>query len=74
MDLLVQCGTITTDQLAEIIKHNADRVCMRFCIFTSPMEVMFSPGFVCGFVSLFVCEQDNSKTCGRILMKSSRYV
>ena len=35
---------------------------------------MFSPGFVCGFVSLFVCEQDNSKTYGWILMKFSGYV
>ena len=36
---------------------------------------MFSPGFVCGLVSLcvceFICEQDNSKTYGRILMKFS---
>ena len=31
---------------------------------------MFLPGFVCAFV----CEQDNSKTCGRILMKFSGYV
>ena len=29
---------------------------------------MFSPGFVCGFVFEFVCEQDNSKTYRRILM------
>ena len=36
---------------------------------------MFLPGFVCAFVSLmFVCEQDNSKTYGRILMKFSGYV
>ena len=35
---------------------------------------MFSPGFVCGFVSVFVCEQDNSNTHGRILMKLSGYV
>ena len=28
---------------------------------------MFSPWFVCGFV----CEQDNSKSYGRILMKFS---
>ena len=33
---------------------------------------MFSPGTVC--LSLFVCEQDNSKTYGRILMKFSGYV
>ena len=36
---------------------------------------MFLPGFVCGFVSLFVslcvCEQDNSKTYTQILMKFS---
>ena len=32
---------------------------------------MFSPGFVCGFVSLFVCEQDNSNY-GRILMNGTR--
>ena len=35
---------------------------------------MFLPGFVCGFVSLFVCEQDYSKTYGQILMKFSGYV
>ena len=35
---------------------------------------MFSPGFICGFVSLFVCERDNSKSYGRILMKFSGYV
>ena len=39
-------------------------------IFTSTKEVMFLPGFVCGFV----CEHDNSKTYGRILMKFSGYV
>ena len=39
-------------------------------IITSAKEVMFSPGFVCEFV----CEQDNSKTYGRILMKFSGYV
>ena len=43
-------------------------------IFTSAKEVMFLPVFVCGFVSLFVCEHDNSKTYGRILMKFSRHV
>ena len=31
-------------------------------IFTFAKEVMFSPGFVCLSVCLFVCEQDNSKT------------
>ena len=31
---------------------------------------MFLPGFVCEFV----CDQDNSKTYGRILMKFSGYV
>ena len=36
-------------------------------IFTYTKEVMFSPGFVCGFVSLFVCEQDNSKSYGQIM-------
>ena len=45
---------------------------------TSAKDVMFSPGFVCGFVSLFVslciCEEDNSKTYVRILMKISGYV
>ena len=35
---------------------------------------MFSPGFVCLSVHLFVCEQDNSKTYGRILIKFSGYV
>ena len=42
----------------------------KFRIFTSAKEVMFSPGFV----RLFVCEQDNSKTYGRILIKFSGYV
>ena len=37
---------------------------------TSTKEVIFSLGFVCEFV----CEQDNSKTYGRILMKFSGYV
>ena len=41
---------------------------------TSTKEVMFLPGFVCGFVSLFDCKQDNSETCRRILMKFSGYV
>ena len=46
---------------------------MCWCQFvTSAKEVMFSHVFVCGFVSLFVCEQDNSKTYGRIMMKFSR--
>ena len=39
-------------------------------VITSVNEVMFSPGFVCEFV----CEQDNSKTYGWILMKFSGYV
>ena len=30
---------------------------------------MFSPGFVCPSVCLFVCEHDNSKTYGQILIK-----
>ena len=40
---------------------------------TSTKEVMFSPDFVCGFMSLCVCEQDNSKTYGQILMNFSGY-
>ena len=39
-------------------------------LFTSAKEVMFSPGLA----RLFVCEQDNSKNYGRILIKFSRYV
>ena len=39
-------------------------------IITSANEAMFSPGFV----HLSVCEQDNSKTYRRILMKFSGYV
>ena len=36
---------------------------------------MISPGFVCLSVfCLFVCEQDNSKTYGRILINFSGYV
>ena len=35
-----------------------------------PRRLMFSPGFV----RLFVCKQDNSKTYGRILMKFAGYV
>ena len=35
---------------------------------------MLSCEFVCAFVCLCVCEQDNSKTYGRILMKFSGYV
>ena len=35
---------------------------------------MFSPGFVCPSVYLFVCEKDNSKNYGRILIKFSGYV
>ena len=31
-------------------------------IITSAKEITFTPGFVCGFVHLFVCEEDNSKT------------
>ena len=34
---------------------------------------MFLCLFVCGLVCLFVCEQDNSKTYGRILTKFSGY-
>ena len=41
-----------------------------FYIITSAKEVMFLLGFVC----LSVCEQDNSKTYGRILIKFSGYV
>ena len=37
---------------------------------TFAKEVMFLPGFVC----LCVCEQDNSKTYGQILMKFSKYI
>ena len=33
-----------------------------YFLITSTKEVMFSPGLVCGFVCLCVCEQDNSKT------------
>ena len=32
--------------------HMARNACLR--VMTSAKEVMFSPGFVCGFVSLFV--------------------
>ena len=35
---------------------------------------MFLCELVCAFVCLFVSAQDNSKTCGRILMKFSGYV
>ena len=45
-----------------------------FQLITSAKEVMFSPGFVCLSVCLFVCEQDNSKKYGRILIKFSGYV
>jgi len=36
---------------------------------TSAKEVMFLPDFVCLFVCLSVCEQDNSKSSGRIFLK-----
>ena len=37
----------------------------KYVIFTSTKEVMFSRGLVC----LSVCEQDNSKPFGQILIK-----
>ena len=40
---------------------------------TSAEDVMFSPGFVCPSV-WFICEQDNSKTYGLILIKFSGHV
>ena len=43
-------------------------------LITSAKEVMFSAGFVCPSVCLFLCEQDNSKTYGRILIKLQGYV
>ena len=39
-------------------------------IFTSAKEVMLLPHFVC----LFVCQQDNSKSYGRIFLKFWGYV
>ena len=39
-------------------------------IITSAKEVMFLPEFVC----LSVCQQDNSKSYGRIFLKFSGYV
>jgi len=50
-------------------------VCLSVCVslyrsvslFTSAEEVMFLPEFVC----LSVCEQDNSKSSGRIFLKFS---
>jgi len=38
-------------------------------IFTSAKEVMFLSDFVCLSVCLSVCEQDNSKSYGRIFLK-----
>ena len=43
-------------------------------LITSAKKVMFLPGFVCPSVCLFVCEQDNSKLSGWILIKFRRYV
>jgi len=42
-----------------------------FSFFTSAKEVMFLPDFVC-FLS--VCQQDNSKSYGRIFLKFSENV
>ena len=66
---------ITSSELPSIFQfsiapHSPDDQPINDDLITSTMEVMFSPGFVCGFV----CEQDNSKTYGRILMKFSGYV
>ena len=61
-------------QKLTLTKYEQDGGSQRVYIFTSTKEVMFSPGFVCGFVILFVCEQANSKPYGRILMKFSGYV
>ena len=47
---------------------NEDNIEME--VITSAKEVMLSPGSV----RLFVCEQDNSKTYGRILINFSGYV
>ena len=44
------------------------------CVFTSAKEVMFLLDFVCLFVCLPVCEQDNSKNYGRIFLKFWGYV
>jgi len=38
-------------------------------IFTSAKEVMFLSDFVCLSVCLSVCQQDNSKSYGRIFLK-----
>ena len=43
-------------------------------IITSAKVVIFPSGFVCPSVCLFICEQDNSKTYGQILIKFSGYV
>ena len=45
-------------------------ICICVILLPPPRRLCFSPGFVCEFV----CEQDNSKTYGRILMKFSEYV
>ena len=44
-------------------------ICSR--IFTSAKKVMFLPDFVCLFVCLSVCQQDNSKSYGRIFLEIS---
>ena len=43
-------------------------------IITSAKEVMFLPDFVCLSVCLSVCQQDNSKSYGRIFLKAWGYV
>jgi len=56
-------------QLADIVHLTSD--CIIIIIITFANKVMFLPDFVCLFVCLSVCQQDNSKSYGRIFLKFS---
>jgi len=55
------------------IQPLADIVLFEYFV-TSAKEVMFLLDFVCLSVCLSMCEQDNSKSYGRICLKFSGYV